>query len=261
MDKKIYKLKMLPMLTFLFIAVLTSFLMSPITTLAYEEGPSIYSVINGDTLYTISEKVGIPINDLMLGNNLSSNIIYPEQKLLIPSSDSLNKILAKNHITNPDLKIIIDKSDYTLSLFHNDLYLKSYHVEFGDGGLGDKNVAGDHKTPEGKFYVSEKSILNPADKYLGSRWLRLSYPNIEDAQRGLNDNLIAPDIYEQIVSAINMKLIPPQDTPLGGGVGIHGGSVPEFGENWTWGCIGLNNHDVQDFYNYVRVGTPVTIQK
>lgn len=45
------------------------------------------------------------------------------------------------------------------------------------------------------------------------------------------------------------------------GVGIHGGSIPEFGKNWTWGCIGLNNDDIEDFYNYVKVGTSVIIQE
>jgi len=32
-------------------------------------------------------------------------------------------------------------------------------------------------------------------------------------------------------------------------------------KNWTNGCISLKNEDVEEIYNYVPVGTRVTIQK
>ena len=127
--------------------------------------------------------------------------------------------------------------------------------------MGDKEIQGDHKTPEGDFYVAEKSILQPADKFLGTRWLRISYPNAEDAERGLRKGLIDQNTYDQIVGAFRNKGIPPQYTALGGGVGIHGGSSKELGSNWTWGCIGLHNQDVEDFFDYVEVGTPIYIQQ
>jgi len=162
---------------------------------------------------------------------------------------------------NQKLKIIVDKSDKTLTIYEKNVRLKSYHVELGDGGPGDKQVAGDHKSPEGQFYVCEKSVLSPPDQYLGSRWMRLGYPNTEDAQRGLNNGLINRQVYNAIVSAMSKGTTPPQRTALGGGVGIHGGDVPWFNDNWTWGCIGLTNRDIEDFFNYIPVGTPVIIQK
>ena len=168
---------------------------------------------------------------------------------------------ADNNKPEEPIRIVIDKSDHTLSLFAGNKYLKSYHVEFGDGGPDAKEIMGDHKTPEGNFYISQKSILRPADEYLGSRWLRISYPNIADADRGIEKGLISAEVYNQIAEAIHAGAIPPQTTPLGGGVGIHGGGVPEFGKNWTWGCIGLSNADIEDFYDNVGVGTEVIIQK
>lgn len=175
----------------------------------------------------------------------------------------LSQVLANENIKQGSngMKIVVDKSDKTLSIYHNDTWLKSYHVELGDGGSGDKQISGDHKTPEGTFYVCEKSVLSPPDKYLGTRWLRLSYPNIEDANRGLTNGIIDKTVYQQILSAIQNGKIPPQRTALGGGVGIHGGGVPELGSNWTWGCVGLTNNDVEDFFDYVNVGTPVIIKK
>ncbi|MFZ5633121.1 MAG: L,D-transpeptidase family protein [Bacillota bacterium] len=173
------------------------------------------------------------------------------------------EVLREKGITDPGpgLKIVIDKSDHTLSLFYGNTWLKSYHVEFGEGGMGDKEVAGDRRTPEGTFYVSEKSVLTPPDYYLGSRWLRLSYPNTEDAGRGLRQGLIDRWTHDAIVAAFSSGKTTPQRTALGGGIGIHGGDKPEFGDNWTWGCIGLTNRDIEDFYNYVGIGTPVMINK
>ena len=177
-------------------------------------------------------------------------------------SMSLAEIIKSKGLSTNQLQIrlFIDKSDKLLTVYNGNTPLKHYHVELGDSGSGDKSISGDHKTPEGSFYITQKLILNPSDEYLGTRWMRLSYPNTEDAQRGLDSGLIDESTYNRIVSAIKDGRTPPQDTALGGGVGIHGGSTAKLGTNWTYGCTGLTNNDVEDFYNYVRVGTKVTIQ-
>lgn len=176
---------------------------------------------------------------------------------------SLKQIFLDKDIDPEDavIKIVVDKSDHTLGIAADGKLMKTYHVELGDGGLGDKNISGDHKTPEGTFYISQRSVLSPADYYLGSRWMELSYPNKEDADRGLKAGIISQETYDDIVSAINNGEIPPQNTALGGGVGIHGGSVASFGSDWTWGCVGLSNKDVEDFFSYIKVGTQVTISR
>jgi lipoprotein-anchoring transpeptidase ErfK/SrfK len=184
-----------------------------------------------------------------------SQASLPRQELIaatIPASKTLNK----NSVT-----IFVDKSEQFLTIMLDGQPIKTYHAEFGDSGMGDKKISGDHKTPEGTFYVCEKSVLSPADEYLGSRWMRLSYPNIEDGRRGLKTGLINETTYNEIVSAINQKKTPPQRTALGGGIGIHGGSKPDFGDNWTWGCVGLSNKDAEEIYDYVSIGTPVIIQR
>ncbi|MCL6478435.1 MAG: L,D-transpeptidase [Peptococcaceae bacterium] len=171
------------------------------------------------------------------------------------------QLIKEKGLTGSGLRIVIDKSDHTLSLFSGDIRIKSYHVELGQGGMGDKEVAGDMKTPEGTFYISEKSVLSPSDYYLGSRWLRLSYPNAEDADRGLRQGLIDRLTRDSIVAAFSAGQTTPQRTALGGGIGIHGGGKPEFGADWTWGCIGLTDGDIEDFYDYVGIGTQVIIKK
>ncbi|MGE5398460.1 MAG: L,D-transpeptidase family protein [Chitinophagales bacterium] len=162
----------------------------------------------------------------------------------------------------PDLEIRVCKSAHTLTLYSGSISLKTYHCATGDSGLDDKVISGDHKTPEGVFYISEKEVFSPADYYLGSRWMRVSYPNVEDADRGLRGGLISQQIHDEIVYAINNLLTPPQDTALGGGIGIHGGTGNNgetMGDYWTYGCIGLTDHDVNEIFDYIPVGTRLVI--
>lgn len=248
---------------------LNSYIIMPGQVLVIPAGtqsvPNQYVIKSGDTLYLISQKYGITVSELLWANNLKSSLIMVGQVLTIPSrqAGALKDIIAQKGIfpQNVNLGIVVDKSEHVLGVFSGQTFLKSYHVELGSGGLGDKQVLGDRKTPEGRFYVAQMSIIDPADQYLGTRWMRLSYPNIEDADRGLSQGIIDQKTHDSIVNAMNNGQIPPQDTPLGGGVGIHGGSTHELGSDWTYGCVGLTNADVQDFYNYVAVGTSVLIQR
>jgi LysM repeat protein len=254
-----------------------------------------YTVESGDSLCYIATKYDVTVDDLQKANMLKSDLIIPGQVFIIPAnkvsfnskasakptvvkdnSSSQEQVLPKKVVNLPlaeiirekgindpwsRMAILINKSSHTLSLYIGGIWLKSYPLELGDGGLADKKVQGDHKTPEGTFYIAEKSVLEPADKFLGTRWLRLSYPNVEDAERGIRQGLIDQKTHDAIMTAWKNKDIPPQYTALGGGVGIHGGNSKEQGSNWTWGCIGLSNKDVEDIFNFVAVGTPIIIQK
>ncbi len=251
-------------------------IVGPVTLKALQNsgGSTKYTVQAGDSLYLIASKFGVTTNQLKQANRLNSDVIQTGQVLTIPKGGSagggtntsttpLATILKQKGISSPipNLRIVVNKSAHLLTLFSGSTALKSYHIALGDNGLGDKQKAGDHKTPEGQFYIAERSVLSPTDQYLGTRWMRVSYPNIEDAQRGLNSGLIDQATYQQIVNAINNKRIPPQNTALGGGVGIHGGDgMPgNSGNTWTYGCMALNNSNVNEIYDYIAVGTPLTI--
>ena len=227
-------------------------------------GTSPYTIKWGDTLYSISRQTGTTVAVLKSMNKLSSDVIYAGQTLTVPvtGSGALKDILTARGVNpvNAKFSILVDKSDHSLVVYADGIPLRSYHVELGEGGSGPKQVNGDHKTPEGTFYICQKSVLSPADPYLGTRWMRLSYPNTGDAARGLRQGMISQQVYNAIVSANNQGTIPPQNTALGGGVGIHGGSTAALGSDWTWGCVGLTNRDVEDFYNYMAIGTKVIIQ-
>ena len=51
-------------------------------------------------------------------------------------------------------------------------------------------------------------------------------------------------------------------TALGGGIGIHGWAgrwVADGRQDLTWGCISLQNEDLDRIYDLVDLGTPVLV--
>lgn len=149
-----------------------------------------------------------------------------------------------------DRRIVITKHNHTLTLFDGDEEVQRIPVVIGQNPA-DKLREGDLATPEGDFYVCYK---NPASKY--HRFLGLSYPNIEDADRGLRAGLITPAEHAQIRDAITRHECPPWKTALGGEVGLHG---PCPNVTWTHGCIAMDVPQIERLYDLLQLGDPVTI--
>ena len=138
-----------------------------------------------------------------------------------------------------------------LELYDGAKLIKTYKAAFGFAPVGDKEVEGDGRTPEGEFYVFVK---NERSKFTAS--LGLSYPNNEDADRGMGAGLITRDEADEIKLAIDQKGMPPQKTRLGGEIYIHGsGSATD----WTWGCIALDDKDILELFAVAQRGMLVTI--
>jgi murein L,D-transpeptidase YafK len=149
-------------------------------------------------------------------------------------------------------KIVISKSNRRLYLYSDSKIVRSYHIGLGSRPTGDKVKEGDGRTPEGQYYVC---IKNPKSRYYLS--LGLSYPNVQDAERGLREGLISREQYQEIAEAISKGAKPPWDTRLGGEIFIHGHGGER---DWTLGCIALDDRDIRELYDVVDAGTPVLIQ-
>jgi uncharacterized protein YijF (DUF1287 family) len=120
---------------------------------------------------------------------------------------------------------------------------------------GDKQRLGDMATPEGRFYIAAVEAV-PKDDVSGARGLRVSYPNAEDARRGLAAGLIKRDVYLRIVRAVRAGQLPLQHTALGSVIDIHGGGS---GRDWTLGCLALDDADVVALFDRVGKGTRVEV--
>ena len=148
--------------------------------------------------------------------------------------------------------ITISKAKRTL-LYQDQGASRTFRIALGSSPTGAKSAQGDRKTPEGIYFVTHKNAKSQFYLSLG-----LSYPNLQDAQIGLNSRRISQTDFAAIEKAINKHVLPPQGTPLGGDIFIHGGGTQS---DWTWGCIALSNADLEFLFKHVQIGDKVTILK
>jgi len=211
--------------------------------------------MNGRTL--IQEKMFFYLR--MFASLLLLSCIAPTSEAPAGKTLTLASLLAS---MAGDVKLVIWKSHYTVTLYKGGVPVKTYRAVFGQGhGDGDKQMQGDKRTPEGEFYICTMSNSKRFYKFMG-----LSYPNLRHAEYGLQTNVISPGEYMKIKKAIEDRQTPPWETRLGGAVGIHGRTLDggtstqrSVRVNWTDGCVALNNSDVDEIFSAVSLGTPVTI--
>ena len=173
------------------------------------------------------------------------------QALLMNSLSSQTSQTAQLKLPIEKPRILVYKHDRKLEFYSDQRLLRTYRIGLGFNPVPDKQKEGDGATPEGDFYIFVKN--NKSAYYLS---LGVSYPNVEDAERGFRDGLITRKQRDSILEAIKKKTAPPQYTKLGGLIYIHGNGA---GSDWTWGCVALENADIKELYDAVSVGTPVTI--
>ena len=110
-----------------------------------------------------------------------------------------------------------------------------------------------------------KGIMSNGEKFLT---YSPNYPNLIDAWYGFKNEIIDGLDFKRIALAYKKREFPPQDTKLGGQIGIHGiGKITKQklaihqDLNWTDGCIALTNHDINDLMKYIDIGTMVVIKE
>ena len=178
---------------------------------------------------------------------------------------TLNHIRAANFKPGSEsvghYEIEVRKSEQALLIRQGSKVARRFYVSFGRGGPGDKHIRGDNKTPVGIYRIIKIKPDSPFHSFL-----MLNYPNVKDAFYGLKDRRITMGEFDRIVEAIRYHEIPPQDTHLGGAIGIHGiGTITDQklrihqGLNWTKGCIALTNTELDELKKYVEIGTRVVI--
>ncbi|HHT9131677.1 MAG TPA: L,D-transpeptidase family protein [Candidatus Tripitaka californicus] len=174
-----------------------------------------YNVQKGDNLAKIAKQYDTTAELLMRLNRKSSPLLRVGEPLRVLKGKT---------------GLLVDKSDFTLTLLLDGHYLKQYPV-----GLGKND-----KTPEGRFVVEikmkEPTWFSPLDgkvyaygspqNLLGTRWMGF------------------------------------QNQPGLSGYGIHGTTEPDsVGTESSNGCIRMLSQDVEELYDYVTPGTEVIIQR
>lgn len=132
--------------------------------------------------------------------------------------------------------LVLRKADRKLEGYSNGLLIKSYRVALGSSPAGKKEVEGDNKTPEGKYFITSKSAISRYHKNL-----HVSYPSADDV---LHASVLGKN--------------------AGGQIKIHG--LPEgyrlfsrfhVFRDWTQGCIAVTNDEIDELFRTVHPPVPI----
>ena len=159
-----------------------------------------------------------------------------------------------------DTWILVDTRKMTLSVLQGDTVQRTYKkMAIGRAGTTTDKEQGDDKTPLGEFHLVRIAPKTPFHRFFG-----LDYPTVGHAERTLQAGTIDQGHYAAIRQAFQAGDIPPQETPLGGYLGIHGvgkGDPAIHADfNWTHGCIGLTNQQIDDLSNWIHIGMRVVVR-
>ncbi len=161
-------------------------------------------------------------------------------------SKSLPELIKSLNIDVDKIHVLIDKSDYKLTILFESTIIKEYPVVFGGNAKNDKLMQGDDCTPEGTFHIVSKYPHKNWSKFI---WI--DYPN--------NDS------WKKHNKAKQDGIIP-ENADIGGEIGIHGvpkgmNKLIDLKSNWTLGCISLKNNDVNEIYPYLTKNIDIIIQE
>jgi len=135
-------------------------------------------------------------------------------------------------------RVVVKKGERRLLLMHGGNTVRAYHVALGLNPSGQKERAGDFRTPEGRYYLERR---NPRSDFFLS--LKVSYPNAQDVRRARARHWDA-----------------------GGSIMIHG--LPNvlkheadyyLSHDWTDGCIAVSNSDMVEIWMLVPDEVPIDI--
>jgi murein L,D-transpeptidase YafK len=134
--------------------------------------------------------------------------------------------------------LVVRKSERKLFLMHGEDVVRSYKIALGLNPVGQKERAGDFRTPEGHYFLSRR---NPRSDYFLS--MQVSYPNDRDMKRARRNHWDA-----------------------GGSIMIHGlpnqlKHTPGYYEktDWTDGCIAVTNSDMVEIWLLTPDDAPIDI--
>ncbi|MEQ1636127.1 MAG: L,D-transpeptidase [Methylococcales bacterium] len=149
------------------------------------------------------------------------------------------------------LNLSINQGGKTLEVFDN--------IAIGKRGAGFKQRTGDEITPLGDYKIGWIDTNSTYRLFMG-----ITYPSLHDAKQARKRGLINERQFSAIADADDWGYTPPQNTPLGGRIGIHGlgRADPKIhaSMNWTKGCIALTNAQIDRLRHWVTPGTVIKIK-
>ena len=136
-------------------------------------------------------------------------------------------------------ELVVLKSERKLLLMREGTVVRTYRVALGIKPVGHKERLGDQRTPEGEYRIDGRK---PDSRF--HRALSISYPNELDREaaraRGYSPG-----------GSIMIHGLPPERAKFG---------KDHYLWDWTNGCIAVSNEEMDEIWDMVDVGTPISIR-
>ncbi len=156
--------------------------------------------------------------------------------------------------------VLVDTDTYTITVYQGEApFVRLENLAVGRAGTAETRRRGDQTTPTGKFRIDR---IHPESNY--HFFLGLNYPTMEHARDARDDGTIERDEYEHFLDEFANQGRAPQNTALGGHIGIHGVGDRSVsfhrGVNWTDGCVAVEDEQIDILAELVDIGTRVYIR-
>jgi len=183
--------------------------------------------------------------------------------LALPASASLMDGLLTRAIVprhDSELWVLVDDREASLSVYRGSRRLERFApISLGRGGARPERQRGDRATPLGEFRVNRFNRQSKFHIFIG-----LDYPTPTHARMALASGIYSQQDYDDYFVYYRRHGYPPQDTRLGGFIGIHGvgNGDPDIHErfHWTDGCVAVTDTQVERLSALIDIGTRVVIR-
>ena len=160
-----------------------------------------------------------------------------------------------------DIWLQIDTQALTLRVMRGQQTIRTYEdIAIGRFGTTADKRHLDGKTQLGEFRIS---LIKDPSSSAYRRFFGFDYPQLDQAERALKKGDLSLNEFKAIHSAVRAHLTPPQNTVLGGHLGIHGIGAGDpkvhASYNWTKGCIALTNAQIDELAQWAHLGVRVVI--
>jgi murein L,D-transpeptidase YafK len=156
--------------------------------------------------------------------------------------------------------VLVDDQAASLTVYRGDTEVERFFpVSLGRAGAKPSRRRGDNVTPLGEFRVNRFNHESRWHIFIG-----VDYPTPLHAQVALASGVYSEEDYIAYQAYYRRHGAPPQNTVLGGGIGIHGigaGSAEVHSQfHWTEGCVAVTNEQIERLTELVGLGTRIVIR-
>lgn len=156
--------------------------------------------------------------------------------------------------------LLIDDETSTMSIYRGERVIERFSpISLGRGGAEPVRIKGSRVTPTGEFRIDRINYNSDFHIFLG-----LDYPTLEHARRAQEAGVMSHEQFLDYLDAYRRRGRPPQDTVLGGFIGIHGVGKGDSSIHrrfhWTDGCVAVTNEQIERLTSLIRLGTKVIIR-